>query len=389
MSTNTTNLNLFKYDPTTDGQLTFNIETALNANWDKIDADASKQISKTLVTAQNDFIVGSGNGTVAKKTLDETKTILGVSTLNKLPTTTGTSTAFVVDLDDFTLYAGARFSAKFHTAGTGSPTVNVEGTGVKALKKGDGSTAFLPKSGGAYTFIYDGVNFQLQGEGASGNAVASDLLAGKTASTDAGEIIGTMPSKTAQTYTPSTVNQTILSNQYLSGAQTILGDADLVASKIPVGVNIFNVAGTYTSDANAVASEIANGKTAYVNGAKLTGTSTAVNKASGSTSVTALMTVPVTGLSFRPKTIIVEIWKSGYPYHRFTMESSLYQQDEGIARTLGLNNVWSRADGVAGMICNSGVVWGAFNGGFTLNINAGTLGFGISAGDVAKWKATE
>lgn len=37
MSKTTTNLKLFKYDPATDGSLTFNIDEALNNNWDKID----------------------------------------------------------------------------------------------------------------------------------------------------------------------------------------------------------------------------------------------------------------------------------------------------------------------------------------------------------------
>ena len=37
MSKTTTNLGLFQYDPETDGSQTFNIDTALNANWDKVD----------------------------------------------------------------------------------------------------------------------------------------------------------------------------------------------------------------------------------------------------------------------------------------------------------------------------------------------------------------
>ncbi|WP_018885087.1 pyocin knob domain-containing protein [Paenibacillus massiliensis] len=37
MGSNTTNLNLLKKDPITDGDQTFNIETMLNDNWDKID----------------------------------------------------------------------------------------------------------------------------------------------------------------------------------------------------------------------------------------------------------------------------------------------------------------------------------------------------------------
>lgn len=54
--------------------------------------------------------------------------------------------------------------------------------------------------------------------------------------------------KEAQTYTPGTSNQTIASGQYLNGAQTIAGDADLVASNIKKGVSIFNVTGTYGSE---------------------------------------------------------------------------------------------------------------------------------------------
>ena len=51
--------------------------------------------------------------------------------------------------------------------------------------------------------------------------------------------------KAAATYTPGTANQTIAAGQYLVGAQTISGDADLVASNIKKDVNIFGVTGTY------------------------------------------------------------------------------------------------------------------------------------------------
>lgn len=51
--------------------------------------------------------------------------------------------------------------------------------------------------------------------------------------------------KSAATYTPGTSNQTITSGQYLNGAQTIKGDANLVAGNIKSGVSIFGVTGTY------------------------------------------------------------------------------------------------------------------------------------------------
>ena len=53
------------------------------------------------------------------------------------------------------------------------------------------------------------------------------------------------PTKSAQTYTPTTSNQTIASGQWLSGAQTISGDANLVAGNIKKDVSIFGVTGTY------------------------------------------------------------------------------------------------------------------------------------------------
>ena len=51
--------------------------------------------------------------------------------------------------------------------------------------------------------------------------------------------------KAATTYTPNTADQTIAAGTYCSGAQTIKGDANLVAGNIKSGVSIFGVAGSY------------------------------------------------------------------------------------------------------------------------------------------------
>ena len=88
-----------------------------------------------------------------------------------------------------------------------------------------------------------------------------------------------LTTKSAATYTPRTTDQTIASGQYLTGTQTIKGDANLIAANIASGVTIFGVTGTHsgssgidTSDATATAADIVSGQTAYVNGVKLTGT---------------------------------------------------------------------------------------------------------------------
>lgn len=57
--------------------------------------------------------------------------------------------------------------------------------------------------------------------------------------------------KAAATYTPKTSDQSIAASQYLSGAQTIKGDANLVAGNIKSGVNIFGVTGTYAGSGSS------------------------------------------------------------------------------------------------------------------------------------------
>lgn len=49
----------------------------------------------------------------------------------------------------------------------------------------------------------------------------------------------------AQTIVPTTADQSIASGKYLTGTQTIKGDANLVPGNIKNGVSIFGVAGTY------------------------------------------------------------------------------------------------------------------------------------------------
>lgn len=50
----------------------------------------------------------------------------------------------------------------------------------------------------------------------------------------------------AQTITPGTSNKTIAAGLYLTGAQTIKGDSNLVAGNIKSGVSIFGVTGSYS-----------------------------------------------------------------------------------------------------------------------------------------------
>ena len=60
----------------------------------------------------------------------------------------------------------------------------------------------------------------------------------------------------AQTITPGTADKTIASGKYLTGAQTIKGDANLVAGNIKSGVSIFGVAGTLETGSGGSSGEV-------------------------------------------------------------------------------------------------------------------------------------
>lgn len=78
------------------------------------------------------------------------------------------------------------------------------------------------------------------------NATGAQIRNGATAYVNGTKVTGSMTEKSAQTYTPTTTDQTINANQYLAGAQTIKGDANLISANIVAGKTIFNVAGSAT-----------------------------------------------------------------------------------------------------------------------------------------------
>ena len=61
----------------------------------------------------------------------------------------------------------------------------------------------------------------------------------------------------AQTITPGTSNKTIASGRYLTGTQTIKGDANLIAANIKKGTSIFGVTGTLEATASLPSAESA------------------------------------------------------------------------------------------------------------------------------------
>lgn len=65
MSTKTKNLELFKYDPAADGANTFNIEQALNGNWDKVDNEVAARVKTAELAAEVKKVAKDGSLTAA------------------------------------------------------------------------------------------------------------------------------------------------------------------------------------------------------------------------------------------------------------------------------------------------------------------------------------
>lgn len=78
-------------------------------------------------------------------------------------------------------------------------------------------------------------------------SVTAGYVSSGTAGNSTVELTASATIKAATTYTPGTSDQTISAGTWCTGAQTISGDANLVAANIKSGVSIFGVNGALTA----------------------------------------------------------------------------------------------------------------------------------------------
>ncbi|MEY8001625.1 hypothetical protein AB8U03_15755 [Clostridium sp. Mt-5] len=214
MAKNTEHLGLYEKE-STDGNDTFNVQAMMNDNWDKIDQFAKNTDDKIL----------------------------------NLGATSNSGNAYSVSApSSFILQDGQLLLVKFNADSTGAISLNVGGTGAKSVKDYfknpvTNVSADLPA---ILSYESSSDSFILSGKGGDGTAVSNDIRLGKTATTKNGLVTGTLD----------------LSN--------------VTSDNLRSGVVIDGVTGKSsvidTADGTATAPQIRQGQTAYVNGAKVTGT---------------------------------------------------------------------------------------------------------------------
>lgn len=215
MTSNTPNLNLLKKDPVTDGNDTFNIQTMMNDNWDKIDA-AVGQLEEDM-NEVNIPLSDETNGTRSSVAGSEK----AVGLVMQAASAANLAAATAQNRADQAFQAGDERKAEVVAA--------LVALGVSASTSESWDTLI-----GKMSVVIR----------STGNATEADVLADKTFSNaSANGLVGSIPSKVATTITPGRINQTIGAKQYLSGVQTILGDANLIAANIKKDTKVFNVTG--------------------------------------------------------------------------------------------------------------------------------------------------
>lgn len=282
MSSNTPNLSLYKADPVTDGNDTFNIKKMLNDNWDKID-NKTKEIEDEIPTIPVKSVnnktgeitlsaidVGAETPTEAQKKADAAETNAkeyAESIIPNVPVESVNNKTGVIVLKAADITALDGKTLEQFKADTGSQLAeNANKTEVQAAQSKADSA--YTKAEQAFQAGVDRKNQTVEAINSKknisastsdnwdtliqkvkdipqgqGNAVEGNVLSGKTFTNDGGNLLsGTMSNRGAPTWTPKT-NNIAIPNGYYSGG-TILGDSDLIASNIRSGKNIFGVNGS-------------------------------------------------------------------------------------------------------------------------------------------------
>ena len=237
-------------------------------------AQASKSISNGSATPTSSLSATGATISAGTNTLTFSKTVSNTPTVSAGYVSTGTSGDTAVSLTT-TVSTNSSSSLTRSGATITAPAGYYATAASSAVPTG---TATAPSTiSGTSATVTTGTNTLTLTKTVSVTPTVSTAgyISSGTAGNASVSLTASVTTKAAATITPGTSNQTIASGTYLTGTQTISGDANLVAGNIKSGTSIFGVNGTYsgldTSDATASAADIVNGKTAYADGRKVEG----------------------------------------------------------------------------------------------------------------------
>jgi hypothetical protein len=279
-----------------------------------------------------------------------------IDNLFRTYTTSNNGNIYTINASSITssnLIDGFPLCLKINADSTGTTSIKINSLTAILLKKANGQAITNLKANGIYTFRYNATtgNFILQGEGGGGTATPDKILAPYTATTDAGDITGTIPSKGAQTYTPGTTNQVISALQYLSGNQTILGDSELISSNILSTANIFGVQGSATIQSLG-GMQVKSGTVTYHNSDSTTFNT--VNQSGIQTITSAYITV--SDLPFTPSIIIMYTSSPSLGYYSSQLTGNQYYETALGSYSLDHDSQWTDIY----VLNNSNIYYGGF-----------------------------
>ncbi len=223
----------------------------------------------------------------------------------------------------------------------------VRGDNLLGYISGDSSSVY-PEDG-----VKDG-KWYVRIVGPDANVTGSKMLSGTVAYKSAGKVTGTIQSQAAQTITPGASDKTIESGKYLSGTQTIKGDANLLAENIKKDISIFGVTGTYESSGSSGGKNVAQGT--------ITGAGTnAVTIDTGLNSFTTLLVVKDSFVSATTGIEILVVNGIGGTCRGFGVGTGSYVKSPstsvGAVTVNGGTVTYTPSNEAQGLISNSAYTW--------------------------------